>query len=97
MIRIVRMTFKESETSLFLKIFDESKEKIRAFEGCNHLELLQDVHDSNVYSTYSYWESEGHLNQYRKSELFGIVWSKTKKLFSEKPVAHSYQQKVKLD
>ncbi|MFD3003600.1 putative quinol monooxygenase [Pontibacter toksunensis] len=89
-VRIVRMTFKPENTEAFLDIFRSSKEKIRAFEGCNHVELLQDVKNPNVYSTYSLWVSEEHLNKYRDSHLFGQVWPATKALFAEKPQAWSH-------
>ncbi|GAB3830527.1 hypothetical protein GCM10028895_46730 [Pontibacter rugosus] len=77
-IRIVRMTFQPEKTAAFLDIFRNSKDKIRAFDGCHHVELLQDVDQPNVYSTYSHWESVEHLNTYRDSELFGQVWPATK-------------------
>lgn len=96
-IRVVRMTFKEEAVEDFLHIFENSKEKIRAFPGCKHLQLLNDAHASNVYSTYSIWSDESDLNVYRHSALFGKVWPNTKKLFAEPPVAHSYYQKIKLD
>lgn len=91
------MTFKEDVVKDFLQIFEESKEKIRAFPGCSHLQLLNDAHHPNVFSTYSIWESEDDLNQYRDSVLFGQVWPETKKLFDAPPIAHSYIQKIKLD
>lgn len=90
------MTFQQDKVDEFLEIFDKSKEKIRARNGCEHLELLQDLHQPNVYTTYSYWQSESNLNEYRESELFGGVWRTTKALFSDRPTAHSYQQKIKL-
>ncbi|MEP3389677.1 MAG: antibiotic biosynthesis monooxygenase family protein [Reichenbachiella sp.] len=96
-IRIVRMTFKEEAVAQFLKIFDSSKEKIRSFPGCQHLQLLADAHATNVFSTYSIWEREEDLNEYRNSALFGQVWPETKQLFEAPPVAHSYIQKIKLD
>lgn len=96
-IRVVRMTFKEGAVGQFLQIFDASKEKIRLFPGCQHLQLLADAHQPNVFSTYSIWNEEADLNEYRDSELFGRVWPETKLLFSAPPVAHSYQQKIKLD
>ncbi|WP_299758012.1 antibiotic biosynthesis monooxygenase family protein [uncultured Pontibacter sp.] len=92
LIRIVRMTFKPEKTEEFLEIFRSSKDKIRAFEGCNHVELLQDLHQPNIYSTYSLWDSEAHLNNYRSSELFGQVWPATKTLFADKPETWSYTQ-----
>lgn len=89
LIRIVRMVFKEDKVEEFLSNFEISKEKIRHFEGCHHLELLQDFHKKNCYVTYSFWENEDFLNKYRKSDLFRGVWAKTKILFVEKPIAYS--------
>ncbi len=89
LIRIVRMTFREEATEAFLENFDANKEEIRNFAGCSHLELWQDENQKNIFITYSHWESEAALNQYRDSELFKTVWSFTKTLFAEKPVAFS--------
>ncbi len=41
--------------------------------------------------TYSYWESEAHLNTYRHSDLFRETWAKTKVLFADKPEAWSIE------
>ena len=89
-IRIVRMTFRPEKTEDFLEIFRNSKVRIRAFEGCRHVELLQDLQQPHIYSTYSLWESEEHLNAYRRSALFGQVWPATKALFGDKPQAWSH-------
>jgi quinol monooxygenase YgiN len=96
LIRIVRMTFEEDKVNDFLKVFDESKEKIRHFPGCRHLELLKDYNQDNVFSTYSYWEDDEALNNYRFSELFKEVWSQTKILFKEKPVAFSSKKYIEV-
>ncbi|QCR21142.1 putative quinol monooxygenase [Pontibacter sp. SGAir0037] len=92
LIRIVRMTFQEDKTAEFLELFRQTKDSIRAFEGCNHVELLQDMDQPNVYSTYSLWDSENDLNNYRHSALFGTVWKATKALFADKPQAWSMQR-----
>jgi quinol monooxygenase YgiN len=89
LIRIVRMTFQENKMEDFFVIFNNSKQLIRAFEGCHHLELLRDKNTPNILMTYSYWASEKHLNTYRHSELFKTTWAATKVLFSDKPVAFS--------
>ena len=89
LIRIVRMTFRQEAVPDFLENFEANKQSIRNFPGCNHLELWQDHHAENIFMTYSHWESEEALNQYRDSELFKSVWSFTKSLFSEKPQAFS--------
>lgn len=96
-IRIVKMTFRPVDVQKFETIFEQSKEKIRNFPGCTHLQLLQGANDDNVFSTYSHWKDEEDLNNYRNSAMFGKVWSETKKLFSKPPEAVSYKQIVKLD
>jgi quinol monooxygenase YgiN len=83
------MTFQPESVEAFLGNFEIHKNSIRNFPGCHHLELWQDENQKNIFTTYSYWESEEHLNQYRDSELFKSVWEFTKALFAEKPVAFS--------
>lgn len=87
--RIVKLTFREEEIDNFMIIFEQSKTKIRAFEGCHHMELLQGLKPNNVLFTLSIWESEMALNNYRHSELFQKTWSKTKALFADRPQAWS--------
>ncbi|SKB39659.1 hypothetical protein SAMN05660776_0947 [Salegentibacter holothuriorum] len=87
--RIVKMEFDPSKLDEFLANFEENKSKIRAFEGCEKLELLQDKHNTNIFFTYSNWVDEPSLERYRNSELFKGVWAKTKLLFNAKPVAWS--------
>lgn len=87
--RIVKLEFKEAKIPEFLSDFEEVKDKIRAFPGCERLELLQDKSDKGVFFTYSTWESEEALEAYKNSALFGEVWPKTKALFRDKPMAWS--------
>lgn len=90
--RIVRMTFREESVADFLENFQRHKEQIRNFPGCRHLELWQDENFKNIFMTYSFWDSEEALEQYRDSELFKSVWSYTKTLFSDKPIAFSVKK-----
>ena len=83
------MVFREEEVDHFLRLFNESKTQIRAFPGCEHLELFQATADPTTFFTYSYWESEAALNVYRDSPLFKSVWAQTKVLFAQKPQAWS--------
>jgi hypothetical protein len=83
------MSFDVSKIDLFLKNFHKNKQNIRDFEGCKLLELNQDINNPSIFFTYSYWESEVHLNVYRKSKLFKEVWNNTKIYFNEKPEAWS--------
>ena len=90
--RIVKMTFKEDKVEEFNRIFERSKESIRDFEGCLYVELCRDTEQSNVYFTYSRWESEEALKRYRNSDFFTSTWNKTKMLFADKPEAYSLEQ-----
>ncbi len=87
--RFVKMTFKLENIERFKDIFKASKDLIGAMEGCNHVELLQDINYPNVFFTLSIWEDSRYLEAYRQSELFNGVWAKTKILFSDKPEAWS--------
>lgn len=88
-VRIVKMSFEPSKVDVFLENFHKNKHSIRNFEGCRLLELYNDKSATNIYFSYSYWESELHLENYRNSELFKDVWAKTKILFNNKPEAWS--------
>ncbi|MCW3085151.1 MAG: antibiotic biosynthesis monooxygenase [Bacteroidetes bacterium] len=93
-IRIVKMTFVPEKVNDFLEIFNTSKLLIRHFEGCTHLELLNDINQPNIFFTYSHWQQESDLNNYRDSQLFAGVWARTKILFNAKPEAWSVTQHV---
>lgn len=89
LVRIVKLTFKKENIASFKQIFDQSKQKIRDFEGCTFLELYQDKENPAIFFTYSYWKNQTALEDYRKSELFKRVWGETKILFAAKPEAWS--------
>ncbi|GGK32096.1 antibiotic biosynthesis monooxygenase [Yeosuana aromativorans] len=89
LVRIVKMSFSENSINNFLNTFESNKNKIKNFKGCQLLELYRDKKDPTIFFTYSYWDSESDLEQYRQSELFKTVWSQTKPLFNAKPEAWS--------
>lgn len=96
LVRIVRMSFHESDVTSFLSLFHDSSDLIRAVSGCNHLELWQDVDQPNVMTTYSLWDSVEALDAYRESELFRTTWETAKKYFCDSPVASSHTVKATL-
>lgn len=81
------MSFHPEKADEFKSIFETYWKLIAGFEGCKHVELLQDRQHPNVFFTYSIWEHESYLELYRDSDLFAKVWSKTKVLFNDKPQA----------
>ena len=94
--RIVKMSFEVDKINDFLSNFETNKSKIRAFEGCEFLELYRDQNNTSIFFTYSYWNSEEDLNKYRSSDLFKNVWANTKPLFNAKPEAWSVDKLVSL-
>ena len=87
--RIVKMEFKSEEAVNFLSKFDIVKEKIRTFYRCAFLELYQDKNNKNIFFTYSKWERESDLENYRTSDIFKSVWATTKPMFRSKAKAWS--------
>lgn len=94
--RIVKMSFHPENIPVFLNKFDEVKELIRNTQGVHLLELHQDIENPSIFFTYSQWESEADLENYRKSALFNEVWTFTKALFNGAPEAWSLDQLVRL-
>lgn len=93
-VRIVNMKFRTDEVEAFKAYFNEIHPKIRNFEGCSHLELWQDANDADRFFTYSHWEDESYLENYRNSELFKAFWSVAKSKFAEKAQAWSHHRIV---
>lgn len=88
-VRIVRMEFKEESMVLFDALFAKSQSKIEAQNGCRRVLMLHSTANKLERTTMSWWDNEEALNAYRKSNLFGEVWPKTKSMFSKDPMAWS--------
>ncbi|MBD3583085.1 putative quinol monooxygenase [Flavobacterium selenitireducens] len=95
-IRIVKLSFHIENVPAFLENFELMKQQIRNAPGNRLLELYRDKQNPGVFFTYSYWETEQDLENYRQSELFYDVWAFTKKLFNDKPEAWSVDRLVSL-
>jgi quinol monooxygenase YgiN len=87
--RLVKMHFKLENIAEFSSLFDDAKLKIEKMEGCLNVELHQDLHQPEIFFTFSKWESEKSLENYRNSTLFIDTWRKVKPLFKEKAEAWS--------
>jgi heme-degrading monooxygenase HmoA len=75
-VRIVKLMIFKEKTKDFCLFFNTKKSQIKKFEGCIKVELLQDTKETNLYFTYSHWEDEESLDNYRKSVFFkkyGII------------------------
>ena len=84
------MTFTQETLLQFESVFKKHEVAIGGQSGCFHVELVRDSINPLVRATVSRWDSEESLNNYRKSELFGVVWPETKRLFAAAPEVVSY-------
>lgn len=84
------MTFRPEARAKFLRHFDTAAPKIRAFEGCQRLELWEGQRFPNVCTTFSLWANADALERYRRSNLFRENWREVKPLFAAAPVTYSH-------
>ena len=89
--RIVKLTFRPDKIEEFTTIYQGVRPHILAMSGCYSLSLQKNIKFPNVLFTISTWETEAHLNEYRKSPLFAETWLKTKLLFCAMPEAWSVE------
>ena len=87
--RIVKLEFQNDRIDDFLRFFEGIKDVVNTFPGCYGMKLYQDIENPNIIMTYSHWESEEALNNYRDSEQFGEIWPSIKPWFANKPQAWS--------
>lgn len=89
MIRIVKLTLQPERLTDFLSHFEGVKWQVAQFPGCRGMRLLRDKGNPNIVFTYSEWEDESDLENYRTSELFGKLWPTIKPWFAQKAEAWS--------
>lgn len=89
LVRVVKMHFNPDFIEDFKTLFNHTKSKIKAFEGCTDVKLFQHETDPSIFFTISNWDSAAHLAAYRQSELFIHTWAKVKPNFAHKAEAWS--------
>jgi len=90
LIRLVRLTLKPASVASFQEKFTVMAPKIRQVSGCHRLNLWMDITSNHIITTYSEWDSESSLNNYRESDLFKTNWALVKPMFAAPAIAHSY-------
>ncbi len=90
--RIVKMKFRSDKVAEFRELFEQQHTRIKAFRGCQDVTLYQDINEPGIFFTYSHWESEDALQEYRSSDVFRSIWTSTKALFSERAEAWSLNE-----
>jgi quinol monooxygenase YgiN len=91
MVRIVKLEFKPEFIISFREVYTAVNQKILAMPGCNGVQLLQDITNKNIFFTYSNWDNEAALNNYRNSALFLETWQTIKPWFANKAEAWSVE------
>ncbi|MFT7587911.1 MAG: quinol monooxygenase YgiN [Limisphaerales bacterium] len=87
LIRIVKMKVREEAIADFYALFAKGGARVEASNGCSHVQLMQGA--DGYFFSYSVWEDENKLNEYRNSAFFKATWPKLKAMFSEKAEAWS--------
>lgn len=87
--RIVQMEFEPDKLEAFLAHFETVKWQVAQFKGCRGIQLMQDIHQPCIVLTYSIWDSEQDLDNYRHSALFTSIWPQIKPWFAQKAQAWS--------
>ncbi|MFT6815405.1 MAG: heme-degrading monooxygenase HmoA [Sphingobacteriales bacterium] len=90
--RVVKLEIKDSSRAEFEGIVAKYKPFIEKSKGCSKLDILQDVNNPTIYFTYSYWNTEEDLDEYRHGSLFKEVWALFKPHFNAKAEAWSLNQ-----
>ncbi len=88
-IRLVKLTFVPEFAEQFYHIYREKEPRIAGWPGCLGVKLLQDKQQPVVFFTWSVWESEQQLNDYRHSAFFQETWAVVKKEFAAPPEARN--------
>ena len=91
-IRIVKLQFETEKVQDFLSLFDTVVTKVNSFPGCYQMYMVRDIKNPNLFFTYSQWENETALTNYRNSELFQSIWPTIKPWFSQKAEAWSTEK-----
>lgn len=89
-LRVVRMTLVPSEVENFKSHFSCIQSEIVAMPGCRSVHLCVDKDAPHRLTTFSIWDSEMDLNNYRKSEWFGQIWPQTKAKLERPAEATTY-------
>lgn len=88
--RIVKLTMAEENIDKFKSYFDTVCDIIRHQPGCHKLQVWQDIHNPQIFFTYSIWDAEKDLDTYRYSDFFAVFWKTVKPWFAAKAEVWSF-------
>ncbi len=67
--RIIKLHLKPEYVEEFKTYASQVVTDVKAIQGCNMVDILVDKNDHSVWFIYAIWESEYHLNRYRRSKI----------------------------
>ena len=85
--RIIKITIDPVNTDDFRQFITLMKDNFSTIGGCQHIDILNDKEDKNIFFMYTIWETEAMLNKYRKSELNKTFWNKLNQWSIKEPQA----------
>lgn len=94
--RIVKLKMNVEDVASFTTYFQTVCETIRHQPGCHSLQAWQDIKDNTIFFTYSIWDSEQDLDNYRDSAFFLEFWKTVKPWFAAKAEVWSFNKIVDL-
>jgi heme-degrading monooxygenase HmoA len=80
--RIVKLSFIDAYYLKFEEKFPAIQQIVLSSKGCNKVHLLKSD-QPGIYFTYSIWDDEILLNQYRNSSTFKEIWKEFKLHFKD--------------
>ena len=87
--RFVKLSVDPAKLAEFKANFAIAKPQILSVSGCRHLELLQVTDEPNLFFTFSIWDSEHHLEEYKNTTIYFRAWETVKPLLNAEPLAWS--------
>ncbi len=86
--RIVKLSFQNQYCPHFESMFPKIQQIVFSSKGCKEVKLLKSM-EKGLYFTYSHWDTEQSLEDYRQSDVFKKIWSDFKTNFKDAPQAWS--------
>lgn len=94
-LRVVKMNVDEEKRDAFELFMKNLREEKLKLAGCLHFDYFHEKNNKNIFYSYTIWESEKYLKQYKKTDLFIEVVSTLKKLCTEEPKAWTIENVFK--
>ncbi len=93
-VRIVHMFFRPHALEQLMPLIHRQLRNVMSHPGCLAVKLFRDTSDPDHLCTFSIWEDQEALDDYRQSDHFIEVWSTLKSHFAKPPQAYSFKDRT---